>query len=164
MSSPKIDKAWEALGEHLDKLDPEHGRVGRRNSRKAVMSDLRKLRTLLDQEFPSIAATSKPRRKPRTVLQRRTDFEAKMRKLNYCTPETNRLAKGRIAEKAGVKVHRVYDGGRLWIPLWLELVFGDDQRTTIARVKRISKSRNEQKSIETIWRLSAGVDARSANF
>jgi hypothetical protein len=84
------------------------------------------------------------------------DFEKRMDRLRYVSPQTNRLGKIDFAVRLGLKVHQPPErtdvaAGR--IPLWLDIKMNAGQLTR-ATAQRISRSRNEQKTIESIWRLS----------
>ena len=156
MSSKKLDKEWESLGRLLDKLDPEHGIVGRRNSRKAVIAKLRRVRTLMDRDYPTIAKKRKATRANRTMNVKIRDFEKRMDRLRYVSPEKNRLGKIEFSNNVGIKVHQPPETSATaagYIPLWLDIMI-DAGNLTKAAAQTIAKSRNDQKAIESIWRLS----------
>ena len=58
-----LDAAIKELQRALKTLDPEHGIVGRRNSRKRVSAAMRTLQGIVDADYPAIRKKAKPRRR-----------------------------------------------------------------------------------------------------
>lgn len=146
-----IAQANADLSKAINKLDPEHSRVGRNNSRRAVLAKLRRVRELLDQDFPVVAKKRKTPRKKRTLTAKMREFGDKMHRMRYTKPQLKRLHKREFAGKVGVKVHES-PLGELWIPLWLDLAYDDSM--SIAAAKRLAKNINAQRVRETTWRLN----------
>ena len=145
-----VSEAYADLGKAIKKLDADHGRVGRHNSRHAVLVKLRRVRALLDQDFPVVAKKRKtPRRLSLTAKDRA--FREKMARMRYTKPMSNRLGKRELAEKIGVKVH-VSPVKEIWIPLWLDIEYPISQ----AAAKRLAKDINAQRVLEAQWRLTDG--------
>lgn len=107
----KLEAAlWEADAA-LKKLQPEQGRVARRNARQAMLKALRKAREALDEQYP---VKRKPIRRRRKT---RTPHELKKDKLVVTATEAARLL------KAGVTTGHVIDlpgvrGATAWYATW----------------------------------------------
>jgi len=152
-----LDEAWEDLGKAIDGLDAEHKIVGRRTSRAAVLAKIKRVRTLLDRDFPAIAKKAKAKRKTRTPEQRLRAHEREMARIGYVRPTKHGPQVVSFAIKAGVKIHiSPGNGGGKWVPVWLVRGFDTKSpRLTLAAAKRINKSKAEQKALDAAWRLSA---------
>lgn len=151
-----LETAWEQLGIAIDRLHTKQGRVARNNVRKRVMYLLKRTRGLMDEEFPVIPKKRKTPIKPRTDNVLRRDFHKEMKRKGFVRVRIEGHGVTALAKDCGVKIHvePVYPS-KTFVPIWLRQYWDENGRTRIvkAHVKRINKSRKEQRMLEAEWRL-----------
>jgi len=121
-----IAKLIQQLEREINRLPETAGRkIARRNGRKRVLAQLRKIRAAVDEHWPAIVERNgQTRLDPKTRARR-----AKLRGLTLVTSDT--LA-ARLAV-AGVKIHSI--NGSLWMPEWASIVWRTQPEKFAAAVK-----------------------------
>ena len=154
--------AVRSLARELRRLDPEQGRLARKNAREEVLLQLRRLRTQLDEAFPPIAKAApestvpRPRTAPRTPAQVYGAWKAKQVRKNYGPVNDTSLAL--CIAKAGV---RLVDppkrtGSRVqYAPMWA--IVGACMKSGLdyneAKVRELKKSVTARKATLAAQRL-----------
>jgi hypothetical protein len=163
------------LAKELRRLKPEQGRLARKNAREGALTQLRRLRNLMDQHFPPIAKVNpklerllntpapwERKKVQRTPAQVMAVFKSKMERRDYApVPETHLAL---AIAKAGV---RLVDPPQRtasavpYAPNWAIVGAKHNQRElggvyNIGKVKELRKSVTARKALLAAHRLGAG--------
>lgn len=157
-TSRNLDDAWEDLGDAIDRLSTGHKRVGRTNTRANVIRKLKRVRTLLDRDFPTVPKIAKKPRAPRSKRRQWMDFVERMGSIRYTEAKTLRSV--RLAFDLGIKVHKspikvAFDIGD-YIPLWLHAAL--EKKLGTVAIHKLKKNTNGQRALEAEWRLTSEDD------
>jgi hypothetical protein len=164
---------WEADAA-FHRLEPEQGRVARRNARQAMLKALRKARMALDAEFPQERKTVKRRRKNRSVDAQLVGFAvisdegfrslslAGVKKTQFRSAPSplaissykRKLSANKRCERRGER--KIYQNLSeppqvIWAPIWMinALRIG----VAPADIAKAVRSKTKRASIETFVRL-----------
>ncbi len=151
-----LEAAVKQLLKDVKRLDPEHGIVGRRNSRTAVKSSLNRIAKFVDRDFPTIRKKAQPRRKrklkPSTERKR---FFTDMNRRGF-VPTSNRNVVV-LCEGAKVPVKRAW--GNTWIPAWAHAfckLFArkHGRYPSSSTLRSVRKDASRRRAAEAEWRLA----------
>lgn len=138
----RVGLRWDAA---VKRLDPEQGRVARRNARHAALRALREMRAALDAEFPVIRKTGK-RHKPVSREKR----AAKLRSRGWLpASKFGREQRGwydRLPRRAvhGPTIRRARWFRVRWFPRWLLAC------KSMADVERAHRSLSTQRELDAL--------------
>lgn len=149
----KIDDAIAKLLKAKKRLEPEQGRIARRNARAATLAALAAVRKALDEEFPAIR---KERRvavsMAKEAIQRRA--KKKLSKLSRVElPTVLRLHECgvRTVTRKGFAPNETWHYGPSWAVNALRA------KVEPAQIKKAIRSPKERKKIEAYIRLGGGA-------
>lgn len=121
-----IAKLLKQLEREINRLPATDGRkIARRNGRKRVLAQLRKIRAAVDEHWPAIVERNGRARLDPKVRARR----AKLRGLTLVTSDTMVAC----LAMAGVKIRRI--NGSLWTPEWARIIYENQPEKLVAAVK-----------------------------
>lgn len=153
----KVDDAIAKLLKAKKRLEPEQGRIARRNARTATLAALAAVRKALDEEFPAIA---KPRRIAVSMSKEAVQRRAKRKLYGYVKIELPTVLR---LHECGVKTVRrpsatapkAMSEGAHYGPRWAV----DALRAKVepAQIKKAIRSPKERKKIEAYIRLGGGA-------
>lgn len=138
----KVTDAWSKLDKALTGLEKAgEGRVARMNHRKKVLAALRVLRGAVDEEYPVVAKQSRRRKTPISVRE----WERRLSRRGW-------VEIGAIKERLALRCkvpHRRLRPNKIWVPKWFAMAMKEEK--TEAQLKRIVKSRTEQRALNTLY-------------
>lgn len=148
----KVDDAIAKLLKAKKRLEPEQGRIARRNARTATLAALTAVRKALDEEFPAI------RKERRVTVAMSQEAVARRRKRRVATEFLKVSAADAAAlQGAGVKatLPAGCDPATGWlVPKWAGIAYRRGVGTK--QIKKAIRSPKERKKIEAYIRLGGG--------
>ncbi len=143
------DDPLKELEKLLSKLDDDQGMVARRNARTAVCAELRRVRTFIDKEYPSL--TPKKQRRKRKTGQAKID---ELFKKGWVTVSPSLV--GKLAS-AGIKPKKTRENGhtKFWVPDWAVEIL-DHPKCSTSMLQKAKRSATYRKEILMESRLLRG--------
>ena len=137
------DKLWDAGVEYdraTKKLSVEQGRVARANARKTMLRVLRKMRTTLDKEYPTIAKTTSRRRKPLKESERfRRLIKRGYVECRAAGGLERKAANAVVKDCAALGIRVYYDAFHTpWVPKW---AMAAENKSQMSRARRMKNER-----------------------
>lgn len=161
-----LAEAWDELGKAMARLDPDHKRVGRKNSRDRMIYCLKRMRTILDQQYPPVPKETARKQRVKSLKRRSREFDAKMKRMSYIAIPYDMEAPTLI--EAGIKLHVNPATNTYWVPIWAAHFWqqhatkvkhsasGRSPWPAASTLKKVSRDRKRCRVLEAEWRLHLG--------
>ncbi len=165
----KLNDPLRDLWRAVNRLDKDQGSAARRNARKDVMAELRRLKAFVDREYPVKTTKTKTRRKRRLPEQ---IFQDCIESGEWVAADANIVT---ACAQAGISVKNLKwtekrSSGRgrnrnTWdvemdivlVPEWAAAI-AELPNTTVSDLRRAKKSRIERDAIIMESKIKAGID------
>lgn len=172
---PLFKRLVRALAVGLGRLDKEQGRISRGNARHEVRLQAKRIIAMMDAEYPvipkpklNIGSDERQGRARSSPEQRAARWRLKMKRRGWApvgdTWKLARLAEAKASiRRAPIGCNEIGPWTQLWALLAIEsallksaLLSGNrnDDRTVVASIRTVSKSRTKQRALLAAARLS----------
>lgn len=138
----RLSKALRKLQRAVRTLEPQQGRIARRNARKRVTQALRVVRAIMDADYAPVPAEAPPHRR---VRRRNMSKAARLERAGWAQAKSIQM----VTQCSALGIRCKIVDGRTYLPGWAVTIALRDPR----RLAAAKKSIRERKAILTAMAL-----------